>query len=149
MIIQHGLDQAMGIRPTILPVIVFFAGLTGAITALLLQWWTNGFDYQLIISNKPNSSPWPMLPAMAPIIFELMVLFASFGVVLSLCVLCGLPRFYHPVFNSERFTRVTNDRYFIGIEVKDPKFKLEETEAFLGTLGGTNVERLPLEPGEN
>ena len=33
----HGLDKAMGIRPTILPVIVFFGGLAGTILAVLLQ----------------------------------------------------------------------------------------------------------------
>src|SRR5690554_4138745 len=46
----HGLDKAMGIKPTILPVLVFFGGMTGAILGLLVQWFTNGtnFDFWLL-----------------------------------------------------------------------------------------------------
>lgn len=142
----HGLDQAMGIGMTILPVIVFFIGLGGLAVALLMQWWMNGLDYQFIISNKPNESPWRMLPAMVPIMFELMVLFSAFGAVATMLGLNQLPQFYHPLFNVERFSRATNDRFFISIEAKDPQFDLEKTEKFLGSLGGLAVERVPLHP---
>ncbi|MEC8558555.1 MAG: DUF3341 domain-containing protein, partial [Planctomycetota bacterium] len=37
----HGLDKAMGIRHTILPIIVFFMGLSGTCTAFILQAFTN------------------------------------------------------------------------------------------------------------
>src|SRR5687768_11541850 len=49
----HGLDPAMGIKMTILPWIVLGAGLTGLGGALLMQWWMNAIDYQLVISGKP------------------------------------------------------------------------------------------------
>ncbi|HTM45898.1 MAG TPA: DUF3341 domain-containing protein, partial [Polyangiaceae bacterium] len=42
----HGIDRAMGIRPTVLPWIVLVAGLTGGSGALLMQWWMNAYDYQ-------------------------------------------------------------------------------------------------------
>ena len=51
----HGIDQAMGIKMTILPWIVLCAGITGLATAILLQWWTNAFDYKWLISGKPCS----------------------------------------------------------------------------------------------
>ncbi len=38
----HGLDKAMGVKPTILPWIVFGGGLTGACAGLILQLYTNG-----------------------------------------------------------------------------------------------------------
>src|SRR5215217_1593338 len=63
----HGIDYAMGIKPTILPWIVLGAGLTGLTTGLVLQWWTNAFDYPFMISGKPYWS----LPANIPVIFEL------------------------------------------------------------------------------
>ncbi|HEX2878361.1 MAG TPA: DUF3341 domain-containing protein, partial [Polyangiaceae bacterium] len=69
----HGIERAMGIKPTILPVIVLVAGLTGCATALLMQWWTNAYDYKWIVSGKPYWS----LPANVPITFELTVLFAA------------------------------------------------------------------------
>ncbi|HHN75338.1 MAG TPA: DUF3341 domain-containing protein, partial [Acidobacteria bacterium] len=52
----------------------------------------------------------------------------------------GLPRWYQPVLRSERFRRVTNDRFFIVIEARDPSFDVEKTRAFLESLGGLGVE---------
>jgi hypothetical protein len=66
----HGIDYAMGIRPTRLPWIVLGAGLTGLSGGILLQWWTNAFDYPFFISGKPVWS----LPANIPVIFELTIL---------------------------------------------------------------------------
>ena len=43
----HGLDQAMGVKPTILPFIVLGAGLTGVTVAVLMQWWMNAVDYPM------------------------------------------------------------------------------------------------------
>src|SRR5271157_3147017 len=37
----HGLDEAMGIRPTVLPWLVLGAGLTGFAAAVALQWYCN------------------------------------------------------------------------------------------------------------
>ncbi|MBN2328028.1 MAG: DUF3341 domain-containing protein, partial [Candidatus Omnitrophica bacterium] len=69
----HGMDDAMGIRPTILPWLVLGAGLTGLAAAVLMQWWMNAVDYPIIISGKPLFS----LPANIPVAFELTVLFSA------------------------------------------------------------------------
>src|SRR5512135_3895131 len=37
----HGIDPAMGIKRTILPLIIFGGGFTGALSGLLLQWYCN------------------------------------------------------------------------------------------------------------
>src|SRR5687767_15284498 len=52
----HGIDPAMGIRPTILPILVFGAGITGTALALLMQWWMNAIDWQWVASGKPYNS---------------------------------------------------------------------------------------------
>ena len=68
----------MGIRPTILPWLVFGGGLTGFLVALGLQWYVNSpatasasagglSGYPLFFSGKPFWS----LPANIPICFEL------------------------------------------------------------------------------
>ncbi len=134
----HGLDDAMGIRATMLPYIVFMAGAAGAAGALLLQWWTNAFDYPLIISGKPLFS----LPANIPVTFELTILLGAITAFVGMLALNGLPQLYHPVFCSKRFRRVTTDRFFIAIEASDPAFDEEQTRAFLGSLGGTAVEAI-------
>ena len=70
----HGIDEALGIKPTVLPFIVLCAGFTGLGTALLMQWWMNGVDYPYIISGKPFG----ITPASIPVTFELTVLFSAF-----------------------------------------------------------------------
>ena len=52
----HGLDGAMGIKPTILPVMVFFAGLTGLIAAFILQAFTNSTGMSIWSANLASSS---------------------------------------------------------------------------------------------
>ena len=51
-----------------------------------------------------------------------------------------LPRLNHPLFNSQRFERVTDDRFFIAIESTDPKFAGDDTFKFLEGLGASHVE---------
>ena len=123
----HGIDEAMGIRPTILPWIVLGAGLTGLLTALLLQWWTNAIDYPFLISGKPYFS----LPANIPIIFELTVLFSALAAFSAALILNRLPQLHHPLFGNERFKQVTDDRFFLAIEASDPAFHAEGTRKLL------------------
>ncbi|HHQ49214.1 MAG TPA: DUF3341 domain-containing protein [Acidobacteria bacterium] len=134
----HGLDTAMGIRKTVLPKIVLGAGAVGCVSGFLLQWWTNAVDYPFLISGKPLFG-WP---AAVPIAFELTILFAAFGALFGMLGLNGLPRLHHPLFTSERFRRVTTDRFFIAIERDDPRFDPEETRRFLEGLGAVAVEEV-------
>jgi Ni/Fe-hydrogenase subunit HybB-like protein len=134
----HGLDKKMGIKRTKLPYAVFAGGVTGALLGTALQYFTNAVDYPFISSGKPLSS----IPAWIPVSFELTVLLAAFGAFLGMLVMNGLPRFWHPTFTSKRFARVTNDRFFIGIDADDPAFDREKTVEFLRNLGGTHIEFL-------
>ncbi len=134
----HGLNDAMGLRPTRLPWIVFLAGLAGATTGLGLQWFTNALDYPFLISGKPLFS----LPANIPVMFELTILFAAVAAFLGMLALNGLPRPYHALFGSRRFRRVTADRFFISVEAADPRFDEERTWSLLESLGGEGLERI-------
>lgn len=134
----HGLNDAMGLRPTRLPWIVFLAGLAGAATGLGLQWFTNAFDYPFLISGKPLFS----LPANIPVMFELTILFAAVAAFVGMLALNGLPRPYHALFGSRRFRRVTADRFFISLEAADPRFDEERTWSLLESLGGEGLERI-------
>jgi len=143
----HGLDQAMGVRRTILPVLVFCGGATGCLTGFLLQAFTNASSltiwagakvtgYPFLISGKPLLS----LPAFIPVIFELTILFSVLTTVGFLLLLNGLPWLYHPLFTSDRFRRATDDRFFISIEARDPRFYRTKTEQLLRSLGASAVE---------
>jgi mono/diheme cytochrome c family protein len=124
----HGIDKALGIKPTVLPWIVLGAGVTGTATALVMQIWMNSIDYPYIISGKPLLS----LPAFMPVAFELTVLFASFGAFFGMWALNGLPKFSNPVFTDPRFDRVTDDRFFLYIDSKDDQFDRGGVEKLLG-----------------
>ena len=132
----HGLDGAMGVRPTKLPWAVLAAGVTGCGGGLLMQWWMNAHDYKLIISGKPFWS----IPASIPVAFELTILLSALTAFLGMMIFNGLPFFSHPLFRSARFRRVTNDRFFISIEASDPLFDVEKTERLLREAGTMNVE---------
>jgi hypothetical protein len=134
----HGLDRAMGVRTTVLPWLVFLCGFAGLSFALLLQWWTNAQNYKFVISGKPFWS----IPANIPVAFELTVLFSAFGAFLGMLAFNGLPRFHHPLFTSERFRRVTTDRFFVSVEADDPRFDPQKTPSFLAGLGGSAPEKL-------
>ncbi len=141
----HGLDAAMGLTPSKVPWIVLVCGLGGAIGGMALQWYTSAVEYPLVISGKPMFS-WQ---AFVPVTFELGVLGGALGAVLGMLGLNQLPTLHHPLFNSTRFERVTDDRFFISIEARDPKFDMNATRALLEKAGAAAVETIAnLAPGE-
>lgn len=132
----HGIDDAMGIRPTILPWLVLGGGLAGLVAGLVLQVWTMGIDYPYLISGKPLIS----MPAFIPVIFETTIAGAAFTAVFGMLLLNKLPLHYNPLLKSDRFRRVTNDRFFIVIDATDPAFDEVKTREFLNTLNPIAVE---------
>jgi len=134
----HGLDESMGIRMSRLPWLVAGGGATGAAAGLLLQWWTNGFDYKLLISAKPFFG----LPAAIPITFELTVLLASIGAFIGMLAANRFPELYHPVLPTSGFARATTDGFFISVEARDPAFDAVGTREFLEKLGARNVVKV-------
>ena len=79
------------------------------------------------------------VPAFMPIFFELTVLCSAFATVIALLVMNQLPRWNHPIFNWDRFTRVTNDGFFLAIEAGDPCFDQNETRELLEQTGGQHI----------
>jgi hypothetical protein len=133
----HGLDRAMGMRRSKLPWIILVMGLGGAATGFCLQWWVHVSAYPLVISGKPYFA-WP---AYIPITFELGVLGGALGAVFGMLGLNQLPRHNHPVFESERFARASDDTFFVSIEAADPKFDATATRRLL-EAGARGVETL-------
>lgn len=103
----HGLSDALSLPPSRLPIATFFCGLTGALSIWWLQHWASAIDWPINVGGKP----WNSLPAFFPAIFELMVLFAGYGSVLTLFIICGLwfgrqPRRVYAGATSDRFVAV-------------------------------------------
>jgi hypothetical protein len=134
----HGLERAMGLRPSKLPWICLAMALGGAATGMGLQGWVSTMAYPLVISGKPFFS-WP---AFVPVTFELAVLGGALGAVFGMFALNQLPTFFHPLFASKAFERVSDDGFFLSVESWDPKFDPEGTADLLRRLGATRVEAI-------
>ncbi len=132
----HGIDKALGIKPTILPWICLVAGLTGTTIAATMQIWMNAIDYPYIISGKPYIS----IPAFIPVCFELTVLLAAFGAFFGMWGLNGLPKFSNPVFTDPRFDRATDDRFFLFIDATDDKYDKGGVAKLFGDFGGSHID---------
>jgi hypothetical protein len=134
----HGLDRAMGLRPSRLPWIVLVLALAGAAAGMGLQGWVSAIDYPLIISGKPFFS-WQ---AFVPITFEFTILFGAIASVFGMLMLNRLPRWHDVRFTSKRFEKVTDDRFFIFVDGTDPRFDMGDTRELLEEAGAAHVEKL-------
>lgn len=133
----HGMDDAMGLKRSILGKLIFCGGLTGFLTAVGLTFIPSSFIYPLIVMGKPTNLF--TVPAFFPIMFELTILFSAFTAVFGMFILNGLPRLNHPMFNWEYFKKVSDDKFFCVIESKDVKFTEREAREFLSSIGGKNI----------
>lgn len=131
----HGLEGAMGIQRTILPLISGSIGLGGAAVGLALQWWITR-DYPIVVQGKPFVAWEPF----TPVTFELGILHCAFATLIGMLALNGLPRWHHPIFNSERFLRSSDDRFFIAIDAADAKFEPNSVRTLLQSAGSGHVE---------
>jgi hypothetical protein len=138
----HGIDEAMGIKRTILPLVIFGGGVTGTIAGLALQWYCNAYQWKWNISGKPTWS----IPANIPIAFEVTILFAVLTSFFGMWLMNRLPQVWHPLFRSDRFLRVTDDAFLIGIEAKDKRFDSEVTKQLLRDAGAIAVEDVHHDP---
>lgn len=134
----HGLDQAMGLKPSILPWFVLCGGLFGGTFGMSFMIWVSAFEYPLNIGGKPLAS----IPAFVPVTFELTVLFSVFATFFGLWFLCRLPQLFHPTFSNKAFARVTDDKFFIVIEAEDSKFDAKTTRSLLEKTGATLIEEV-------
>jgi ActD protein len=134
----EGLSEALGQPATKVPLATLLSGTFGAILGFGMCWYANVISYRWNVGGRPPNS-WP---AFIAITFELMVLCASLGAVIAMLAMNGLPRPYHPVFNSERFSRASKDRFFICIESKDPKYSGDQTRLLLEGLNPLSISEV-------
>jgi mono/diheme cytochrome c family protein len=138
----HGIDPAMGIKRTILPLLVFGGGFTGAIGGLALQWYCNAHAWTWNISGKPTWS----IPANIPIAYECAILLSVFATFFGMWILNRLPQVWHPLFRQDKFARVTDDAFLIGIEARDRRFDAEKTRQLLLDAGAISIENVHFDP---
>jgi hypothetical protein len=134
----EGMDDALGLAPTNLGFVVLAMGLFGAAAGYFLQWYSAAVFYPLNIGGRPLHD-WPTYVV---ITFEVTVLLAAFTAGLFMLARNGLPRPYHPVFNTPGFERATRDGYYLCIEAVDPRFDEEGVRGFLEGTAPVSVHRV-------
>jgi hypothetical protein len=122
-------------KRTMLPKLVLGGGLTGMATGFALQYWASVIEYPMNIGGRPPAS-WTafIVPS-----YELTILFSALTAAIGMVLLSGLPQPYHPVFNVERFSMASSDKFFLVIEAGDKQFDRERAGEFLRTLGARGV----------
>jgi hypothetical protein len=129
----HGMDEAMGLRPSRLPLACFVFGLIGAATAVWFQYWSMAVSWPVNVGGKP----WNSLPAWIPVAFELTVLFAGLGVVLAFFI---RSRMYLGKQPTPLFVRATDDRFVLALENTGATFDKNAARRLLVDARAVSVE---------
>lgn len=128
----HGLDKALKMKRTRIPIVGFICGAIGGLFGFLFQAWIFTVDYPLVFGGKPYLS----VPSFIPVTFELTILFTAIGVVSALFIRSRfIPRKkFEPIHD-----RITDDRFVILVDVAENE---ESTRSSLNSLlsGISNVE---------
>jgi len=117
----HGMDEAVGQKPTRLPWICFLLGLCGAAAKLWYQIWTSATSWPVNVGGKPLRS----VPAFVPVTFEMMVLFAGVGTVLTFFF---LSRFRPGKKPSVLYDKTTNDTFALVLVQNNAAFDVSNVK---------------------
>ena len=115
--------------------ITIAGGLFGILSILAIQLFVN-VNYPIEVGGRPLFA-WP---AFAVVDFEIMILGAVTFAVAGMLIINRLPKLHHPLFGTPRFGLASADRFFLYIDATDPKFDLQNTRTYLGSLGAWTVE---------
>ncbi len=129
----HGLDEIMELSESRLHQTGFVYGMLGTLTALGGMTWIFTKDWPLIIGGKPYFA----LPSFIPIAFELTVLFACIGMVVTFYTICGLgPGVENPTLDN----RITDDKFCLAFDTSDmPEEQINRLKDFLKNSGADEV----------
>ena len=131
----HGIDKAMGLRPSRLPIVCFALAMLGTGLKLWFQEWTSTVSWPINIGGKPLDS----LPAFIPVTFEVAILFGALGTVLVLLIRCGLYPWSKP---DPIAAGITDDRFVLAIRQTNPDLPPELAEDLLRDHGAIEVHEV-------
>jgi hypothetical protein len=129
----HGLDPVLGLSESRLHIAGFVYGLTGTAVSFGFMTWVFTRDWPIIFGGKPYFS----VPSFIPITFELTVLFACIGMVVSFYTVCGLgPGVKNEVLDE----RISDDKFCLAFEVNDSsEAEVNELKSFFEATGAEEV----------
>jgi hypothetical protein len=125
----HGLDKALSMKRTKIPVGGFIFGALGAVSVFSFMAWIFTVSYPLIIGGKPNFS----VPTFIPITFECTVLFAGLSMAAALLIRSKLKPDIYFVPDDDK---ITDDLFVIFIDNGAGNTDVEKIKA---TLTGIEI----------
>lgn len=128
----HGLDHVLGYDRPRMGVPAFLFGMTGTTCALLLTFWTMGIDWPMNIGGK-NFFPFP---TNVPIMFELTVLLAAFGMAFTFFFMEGLGPSNKPLIFD---IRSTDDKFAMAIDMGKNSESADAISDLLKSSGAIEV----------
>jgi hypothetical protein len=132
----HGIDKVMGLKNSLVGWFSLAMGGGAFLSGMGLLWYTNAFDYPLLVGGKPMFSiPMSFVPS-----YILLVMGGAIGSLVGMLAMNQLPRLHHPLFNSARFALVSRDKFLLVIGANDDRFCTEKTRQLLESIGGSHIE---------
>ncbi len=128
----HGIEDKLGIKRSRLGRVAFCFGLTGTITAISMIWYMLVYDWPMNIGGKPHFA----FPDFVPIMFELTVLFCSFGMVGTYFFVNHLAPGRAPRVMD---LRATNDRFVVAIDAKENPYH-DKIDNILKEAGAVEIK---------
>jgi len=108
----HGLDEAMGIKRSRLPIAAFVFAMIGLTTAFSLQYYFMGTYWPMIIGGKPYIG----IPSWIPVLFELSILFTAYGMGITFFI---KSRMLHGMEAELVDIRQTDNRLIMALNIGD------------------------------
>jgi len=136
----HGLEKAMGLGPSRLPLVCFLLAVFGAGAMLFFQYWTSAVDWPANIGGKPLNS----IPAFIPVTFETAVLLAGLGTILTLFIRAKLHPFRKPRIQDPR---ISDDHFLLAIRQTDADIHPRQAAEMLLEHGAVEVVEVSAEDG--
>ena len=131
----HGMEKVMKLGNSLVGWVALAGGAFMFLNVAGLIWFTNAFDYPLIVGGKPMfSAPMTFVPS-----YIMLIMGAAFGALLGMLGLNQLPRLHHPLLDHKRFELVSRDKFILVIGARDEKFCATETKKLLEAIGGQHV----------
>lgn len=129
----HGIEKAMGLKRSLLPIGAFIFGCCGFSLAFAMQFYMMRWDWPMVIGNKPTIGiSW------MPVLFEWSVLFTAFGLAF---IFFWRSKMVHGKLPAERVDfRQTDDRMVVAISTVGSKVSNSELSSMLFSGGAVVVK---------
>ncbi len=129
----HGIEKAMGLKRSLLPLGAFMCGCVGFTLAFTMQYYMMRVDWPIIIGGKPTVGVSYM-----PVLFEMSVLFTAYGIAILFFI---RNKMLHGKLPSERIDmRQTDDRMIVAIATDGENDNKTEINNWLYNGGAVEVK---------